>query len=215
MNLWSRLTTWSLMGSFCWVSYPLFAHPTSFKGAITVESENSSQESNFINHYSFDPHLALGARALRQKEKAKDLFGYESYLGLLAYRKNDERYQANLYVFGGLGAHSYRNKWGLASFAGAQADVEDRRFLMMHRFMADQFSKAEDRYQLLSRVGVAPYVARYDEINSWLIFEYEYNSRMKQQHNFSPIARLFYRNVLLEAGSSFRGDWKFNFMVHF
>lgn len=204
----------ALFSAFIALTTSAQAHPTSFKDAFTLDTMNSSDENSAEFHYSLNPRLALGAHGMRENHKGSENYSVTSYTGILLHRVNDFAYQANIYAFGGLGMARYRSNQQLAVMSGVQADIEDRRWLLMGKFTAMNFRKFEDFYTTTGRIGFAPYEAGYEEINSWFIGQYDFEPHERMNHDFSGFLRLFYRNVMVEMGSSFRGEWKLNLMFH-
>jgi hypothetical protein len=65
------------------------------------------------------------------------------------------------------------------------------------------------------RAGFAPYLAEFNELNAWFILEANHMNKGMSDVEITPLIRLFYKNILIESGSSFKGDVQFNFMVHY
>ena len=63
------------------------------------------------------------------------------------------------------------------------------------------------------RVGHAPYLAEYDELNIWLMLQYMNHPRGLNRHMTTPIVRMFYKNVLWELGVSTDGTFIINFAI--
>lgn len=193
----------------------LEAHPAAFGGATSVISENSPDANHLTVHYSFTPRVSLGAHLTRMLGHSKDEWMLTSQTGLLLHRWNQKDFQANLYAFGGLGGLRHQGKTDLVGRSGAQFDIEDRRYYFMTEYSNHLIRNREDRHDLKLRAGLAPYLADYEELNSWLIVQYEFQPQSHRKHELTPLLRFFYRNVLLEAGSSLQGKWLLNLMVHF
>ena len=191
------------------------AHPTIFKGGFVFDNLNQSDKNEAAAHYSILPTLSLGVHGLRQNLDGKNLYSVTSYTGLLLKRWNEKNFLANTYIYGGVGFARYQQKSKPAFYAGAQADIENRQWLLMGKFETMQFKKFEDLYTYMGRLGFAPYQANYEELQGWMILEYDFQPFRQKAHEVSAIARFFYRSFLIEAGSSFRGDLKLNLMFHY
>lgn len=99
------------------------------------------------------------------------------------------------------------------------ADWEDRRYYIAtayRRFFRSNHDndpfKVRDLDIKKLRLGFAPYLGEFDELNTWFITEFkQINSETIE---VIPMLRFYYRNALWEIGSSLRGGWLFNFMLH-
>ena len=191
------------------------AHPTIYKGGFVFDSMHSSDDSALNLHYSVLPRLSLGVHGLRERQENRDFYTLTSFTGLRLYRLNAENYQVNVYAYGGLGATRQQAQTQLAAFAGTQADIEDRRWFLMGKFETMQFRKFRDLYTYTGRLGFAPYEGDAGEIHSWFMGQYDYSRHEPKPHDVSAFLRIFYKNVLAEFGSSFRGELKLNLMFHY
>jgi len=193
----------------------IHAHPTIYKGGFVFDSMNQQSANQASAHYSLLPQLSVGVHGLRQELRGENLYALTSYSGLLLKRWNEKNFQANTYIYGGAGFARYRKQSKPAFFAGAQADIENRQWLLMGKFETMQFKKFEDLYTYTGRLGFAPYQADYDQLQGWMIVEYDFQAFKEKPHDVSGLVRFFYRSFLVEAGSSFRGDLKLNLMFHY
>jgi len=178
-------------------------------------SKNSSSMNEVWGHYSFSPRISIGAKWVRVQENEVDSYSAFPQLSLLLWRWNHEKFQANIYSYGGFGGNWANNKNGWSAYYGAEADIEDRRLYFSTSFEHLRQSEFRDLHSYRARGGVAPYVASFEEPASWVIVQYDYKPAASQEHHITPLLRLFYKNVLTEMGSSLKGDWQFNFMTHF
>jgi len=211
-----KLSPWILGFVMPWaMSTNLIAHPIAYKGSISLMSMNSRDMNEIYTHYSFSPRLSLGAKFLRIEERKKESYSVFPQLSVLLHRWNQENFQANIYAYGGFGANKANDKTGTTVFYGGEADIEDRRFYLSTSFQGLRLSEFRDHHTLKARAGVAAYVAEYTEPAVWGIFQYEWHPGAEMKHQFTPIVRIFYKNALLETGSSIKGDWLLNFMIHY
>ena len=134
----------------------------------------------------------------------------------LLSRWNELDSQGNLYLFGGMGAvHSGKDS-SAAWLAGIEADWESRKYYTSFRgaYLDSAFYREQTFYQ--GRVGLAPYLAKFEGFNSWVIFQVQYwPSAQKEKLRMGPLMRFYIENVLWELGVTARGTWMFNTMVHF
>lgn len=99
---------------------------------------------------------------------------------------------------------------------GLRADYETRSFYIA----ADYFdiwgfdSEKSLIDNLTFSIGLAPYVAGYEDLNTWFIAKVQWHNNYKNVDIF-PTARFFYKNVLWEVGQSLKGEGLFTFMMRF
>jgi len=195
-----------------------WGHPTSYEGgfAFMGEMNPNHQKASFI--YSPKYWLGVGIVGLRAP-------GSESLvaaqLGWLVKRWNRPAAQGNIYFVGGVGyaeqtALSNLSRKGLIYRYGAQADYETRRFFSFAKYTEHRFF---NKNQVLTQhlelaVGIAPYLAKYNELNSWLILKFELTDLLSEV-SWVPTIKFFYKNFLWEIGQSFEGHLHLNFMLRF
>lgn len=190
-----------------------FGRPVGFQGAFSLISENRPMRNQQIFHYSPHHRFSLGVRHLRFEQNSIDINAGLAQAAVIVKRWNTNKFQANIYAYGGIGGAVYNSESGLTYMSGVQADAEDRRLYSYFRFTNFLSSKFENLFAYRARVGIAPYLADYDEINSWVMLQYDFQPGQSAEHRLSPFVRLFYRNFLLELGSSTRGEWMLNFIT--
>ncbi|MBY0386176.1 hypothetical protein K2X05_13545 [bacterium] len=164
--------------------------------------------------YSFHRRLATGLEYDRlQIGKTDTSWGLVELNGLLK-RWNGEDSQANVYVLTGVGAYwdnqredSFASKWGV------QADYETRQFYTLAQFVSWHSDQIDSNYALY-RLGFAPFTAGHNELNIWCIAQFDYNKDMRNEVQITPFLRFYFKNVLWEVGSSLRGNFYGQFMVH-
>lgn len=193
----------------------LQAHPVAYQDATAVMTWNQPFMSDHWIAYSFRPDMAIAGRFMRMDMKDGQL----NYSGLqydyLVKRWNGDDYQTNIYVYGGMGAVRFNEQTGGGYFGGFEADTENRRYFglikaeYMNATIGDEFGHIE------GRLGIAPYEAEYNEMASWFMVQAQWHPTLTQKFVITPLARIFYKSFLLEAGVSLKGDWMLNFMFHF
>ena len=207
----------SLMISFVisFAASAAVAHPVAYKGATGVMTWNQPFMSDQWVTYSFKPNFAVAGRFMRMQMKD----GEQRYSGLqldyLVKRWNGDDHQANIYIYGGGGVVNFGGENGGAHFTGFEADAENRKYFSlikaeyMKPTVGDEFAHVE------GRLGIAPYEAEYSELATWFMIQGQWHPNLQKQFVVTPLARLFYKSFLLEAGVSLDGDWMMNFMFHF
>lgn len=200
--------------------FPIFswAHPVSYEDGFSLMSESSEyfQEASFI----YSPKWWLGTGVVTEKIDQERMYT-SAHIGWLVNRWNLEGAQGNFYLFGGPGYFNHQSQGDFAEDGdfvrlGAQADYETRRIYTALRYTERRdfrdFDLLDDRLE--ASVGFAPYLAKYTELHSWVIFR-AMASESFERVDYIPTLRFFYKNFLWEVGMSFKGMSQVNFMVRF
>lgn len=193
------------------------AHPVSYKGAFGLMSYNTSEMTEVMLTYSLSSQFALAGLYLKD---AKSEF-YIPRVNLLAKRWNNDDSQANIYLSAGIGNEKFNSKTYRAELLEFVADWEDRRYyiyfdhLYLKRDNLDSILLPEQDYNHSKlRLGTAPFLADYSDLNIWLIWQGEKHLDQKQIE-MTQFLRFYMKNVLWEIGARSNGGWAFNYMVHF
>lgn len=178
--------------------------------------------SSHLKHQSlefiYSPKYWLGTGLLL--ERRPDFWESASLqLGYLAKRWNLPAAQGNFYLIGGPG---YGSKFdfndtkttGLLYRYGAQVDYETRRIYTFAKYTEQRFFDGNGliNNRLELRIGYAPYLAKFTELNSWLILKTLFTEQFEEV-NYIPTVRLFYKNFLIDLGVDLNGNTQLNFMV--
>jgi len=194
----------------------LVAHPVAYKGAWSFMAFNQPDMQDWQLLYSVARKFSLGVNYIHDTMEGADRYFLIPRVSWLVNRWNGKDYQANIYVYGGIGIAKKNALNEVAGEAAIEADYETRKVYFSGKASA-VVAKGFDTlaiYQL--RAGFAPYEGGYDEIQAWLIAQAQYLPFAKSEPvRVGPVVRIFYRNVLTEMGVSAQGTWNFNFMVHF
>ncbi|MBY0371951.1 hypothetical protein K2X33_14795 [bacterium] len=165
--------------------------------------------------YTFEPKLSVGADFIRDTMEPQERYFLIPRLSWLVKRWNETESQANIYVYGGLGAARKGDLTELAVEGAVEADYETRAvyFSGKAQIVAARNFNTLAIYQ--ARAGFAPYLGESGELHSWLVGQVQYFPFAPDQSlRVGPVLRMFYRNVLWEFGVSTHGSWNFNFMAH-
>jgi len=190
----------------------MYAHPTTYEGGFSIMSEMNKKTKEISLIYSPKYWLGAGLVFIKAPESPYLL---SSQLGWLIKRWNLPSAQGNFYSFAGLGS-TLTNNSRLIYRLGIQLDYETRRIYTFMKYAEHRFFSNNEEIQdeLNLAVGLAPYLADFDELNSWLIFKMVMTDRFNQI-KYMALIRFFYKNFLWEIGQSFNGDSQFNFMLRF
>jgi hypothetical protein len=189
------------------------ARPVSFPGGVMAMTTNDGMENSAMLSYSPTAKDAYGIRTDYMRND-------ETWLHTLTYNRLVKRWnasdsQGNFYLMTGAGIGDDHGDVSPAGFAGIEADWESRRYYVSYenRFIA---SKANDQYfDQKARVGIAPYIADYDGMHTWLMLQVQNNPSSEDTFVMTPLVRLFNTAVLTEVGYSsnntllFNATWQF------
>lgn len=197
---------------------PLMAkgHPVSYRDAIGLMSYNSNKMNELLLTYSFSPNFAIAHTYLRQE---KSEF-YIPRLDFLVKRWNQDDSQGNIYLSAGAGTEKFSSQNSSVYLGELVADWESRKY---YTYFEQRYIKRsnttnanlpqEHLNNSKLRLGFAPFLADYSDLNVWLIAQAE-RENDSQQIELKQFLRFYMKNVLWEVGAGFDGSLAFNFMVH-
>lgn len=195
------------------LAFKAHAHPVIYQGGWALSSSNMPDYSNNYVMYSFTNRLAFGVEHWRfSKDNLNDEMGFLK-LNHLLWRKNGEDSQANIYIHGGLGVEDQevlQKQTRGAFLVGAEADWETR--VLYASLKHYQF---RDSFATQTRVGFSPKEAPFNDLQTWFMVQGMVIDDIQERVMITPMLRFFYHNVLWEMGSSTRGEWMLNLMVHY
>lgn len=193
------------------------AHPVAFKGSTSIMGWSSAKSTEFVLGHSFTSYASFGVRALRLETRDDERTYYIPQFGFLLKRWNELESQANVYFVIGHGGEIKNRSFKDTSSLKFETDWESRKYYISFAQSALIDHKHSNRniYHSKLRAGFAPYLAEFNELNSWFILEANHMNKGMSDFEITPLIRLFYKNILIESGSSFKGDLQFNFMVHY
>ena len=196
-------------------------HPVTFKNGIAVTSIHRPMMTMTQLNYTVHRNLAVAASYTRLEMKTSTIEMPSLHANVLVKRWNKLGSQANLYALAGMGYDlgTTNNNWvkHLRAYTGLQFDYETQRIYtaLITRALPQIDSIQNVPISGQYRLGIAPYVANYDELQIWFVGQVEYMSDMEQETLFTPMLRFFYRTVLWETGVSLNGTYWFQMMAHF
>jgi hypothetical protein len=193
-----------------------FAHPVSYQDGFGIMSYNSPEMTELLLTYSFTPRFAIAHSYLRDSHSEF----YIPRADFLLKRWNNTDSQANIYFSAGAGLEKFNSSTTSANLGEVVLDWESRKY---YTYLEHLYIRRDNRsnpdlplqdynYTKL-RLGFAPFLADYTDLNVWFITQFERHSDEKQIEA-TQFLRFFIRNVLWEVGAGFDGSVKFNFMIH-
>lgn len=134
-------------------------------------------------------------------------------LNHLLWRENAKDSQANIYLHSGIGIEDREftdRKTQTNGLIGLEADWETRTL-----YSSIKHFQFKDTSLSQVRVGFAPFKASFEHLQSWFMLQAMVMDEIQEKIMLTPMVRFFHHNVLWEMGSSTRGDWMLNLMVHY
>ncbi len=195
------------------VSDSIFGHPVIYKGGWAINSSNMSDYSNNYIMYSTTQRIAVGVEHWRM---TKDFLNNEKGLlktNYLLWRLNSEASQANIYLHGAVGIEDqeFSKKMTRGTYLlGTEADWETRNL-----YASLKHYQFPETYVHQTRIGFSPKETPFDELQTWFMLQGMLIKNVQARYMLTPMLRFFYHNVLWELGSSTRGEWMLNLMVHY
>ena len=216
VGLPKKISSYVILAWFLY-SATAHAHPVTFQdgSALFVKYQPKLSVTEF--NYSYTPRNALGVTHTRFKRGVDET---EHYLipkwNVLYKRWNEPDSQANIYFSAGLGGfHEEGQSSGIALLGSMQADWESRRYYTQLNVDLIQSEGSNDLHHFRGRVGVAPFLAAFDEVQTFLIAQVSYLPEREESFQAGPVIRAFYDRFLFECGVTLDGDLLGTAMVHF
>ena len=200
------------MLTFLIASLKSWSHPVIYKDGFAINSTNMPQYSNNYVLYSLTNRFALGLEHDRFDRFDAGLVKFNS----LIFRDNGEDSQANIYFHGGAGVldQNAEGNRGLFNY-GVEADWETRILYTSWKHLRYEGAKDLNLSLTQGRIGLSPIKTPFDQLQTWFMVQGMIIHDIEDKVMITPMLRFFYHNVLWEVGSSTRGDWMLNLMVHY
>lgn len=194
------------------------AHPVIYKDGIVVSSFNMPELNNNYLSYSFSNRFAAGVEHWRFGREETNTEAGLLKTNYLLKRFNGESSQANIYLHGGVGVvdqeWDQRGTKGIGLF-GAEVDWETRKLYTSLKHLEFHAPRGLDLAVTQARIGFSPIESDFKSLQAWFMLQGMVVEGADEKLMLTPMLRFFYHNVLWEIGSSTRGDWMLNLMVHY
>jgi len=190
------------------------AKPLSYVGGTMVMQENDETGHTLAIDYTFDPHFALGMYS-KYEINGKEFYMAGPQLNTLIKRWNLPDGQGNIFSMTGggparLGSHTQPSAWASLLF-----DYETRRLFFSYEPRVVYAGDIEKSFWQRAHVGFAPYLANYDQLNTWFLLRVDHHTSKEDHLVVTPVLRLFYKTIWLEAGYSSNNHIMLNWTVQF
>jgi hypothetical protein len=198
-------------------------HPVFFADGFGLNVFSAPNKTEVYAAYTLTHRFALGGRYLGFRTGEAMQNPGENYVlaqaSFLLKRWNENAAQGNIYLEAAGGSASFSSQGSSTMIRPAvmyavEADWENRRLYTLGKLSYLKASDHAAHSNAMLRAGFAPYLADFNEINSWVIFEAETELNKGGQSTLTPFVRVFYKNVLAELGYGLDGGFRFNFMTH-
>jgi hypothetical protein len=187
------------------------ARPVSYAGGTTVMQNNDAMRHNLHVHYS--PSVSYSVGVLSEYWHALDGNFNGVQANWLAKRWNQKHSQANLYVKTAFGQFNDDNHGDPAGFIAVSADWENRRYFAAINVRYSDFGNHQFDSQSI-RLGVAPYVADYGSLHTWLMFQHDENTLLDKPQQ-TLLLRFFKGDYLAEIGTNQDGKPLLNAVIRY
>jgi hypothetical protein len=208
----------SMLSLLLLITGQVMAHPVIYQGGWALSSNNMPSYSNNYLWYSFTNRFSAGVEQWRFSRGQEHAESGLVKLNHLLWRDNGPDYQANIYIHGGAGVMGQ----GLGNLAtrgiyqaGVEADWETRSLYTSFKHYQFHAPRGVDLSVTSARVGFSPVIADMGNLQTWFMLQAMHIREVEEKVLITPMLRFFYHNVLWEFGSSTRGDWMLNLMVHY
>jgi DNA-binding transcriptional MerR regulator len=190
------------------------AKPLSYVGGTMVMQENDETGHMLSVDYTFDPHYAIGLYAKRESG-GREFTTAGPQFNTLIKRWNLPDGQGNIFNMTGAGVSDYRGGARFSAWTGFLADYETRRVFLSWEPRLMYADGIEKSFWERARVGVAPYLGNYEDLNTWLMVQVDHHPMKDHAFAVTPLVRFFYKTELVEAGYSSDNRLMLNWQLQF
>lgn len=193
---------------------PAEAKPISYVNGFMVMQENDETGHTLSLDYTIDPSLAVGFYAKKESGKM-DMTTIGPQVNYLIKRWNFPGAQGNIFNMTGVGVSHWQGDDKFSAWTGILADYETRRIFTSYEIRGMYAGDFEKSVWQRARVGFAPYLANYDDLNTWFMVQLDHHPAKEDNIVVTPLVRFFYKTTLLEAGYSSNDHVMFNWVLQF
>ncbi len=202
---------------FCCMTNTALARPVSYPGGWTLMQQHGWQTSRLHLHYSPSSQHSLGIAV--ERYDTSDRYDINLQWNHLLARKNQKGSQANLYLKTQAGMAFEGDETAPNLALGIAGDWETRRYFASYEATGNYADEIDDgRFYHKARLGIAPYVAGYGKLHSWIMLQAEHHPEAEEEDEqllFTPMIRIFKGDYLGELGINNNGDAMVNWIVRF
>jgi hypothetical protein len=199
------------------VSHAAFAKPISYVGGTMAMQENDETGHTLFLDYTLTPNYAIGwySKWERRQGDGRDFSAHGPQLNSLLKRWNLKNGQGNIFNLTGVGVAEQGDMVRGAVWTSLLADYETRRIFTSYELRLMAADSIDSSVWHRARVGFAPYLANYEDVNTWLMLQVDDHPGKTDTLVVTPLVRMFYKTVLVEAGYSSNDYFMFNWSLQF
>jgi hypothetical protein len=198
----------------CGISGAMHAKPLSYVGGTMVMQENDETCHTLSVDYTFDPHFALGIYA-KYELGGDDFWMAGPQLNTLIKRWNLPDGQGNIFNMTGAGTARQGSRNEPAAWTTMMADYETRRVFISYEARFMYARGIEKSVWQRAYAGFAPYLANYDQLNTWALIRIDHHPAKDDHFVVTPVIRFFYKTIWLEVGYSSNKHVMVNWTMQF
>ena len=197
------------------IQCPATAKPLSYVGGTMAMVENDETGNTLNLDYTFSPHFAAALYVKHEIGGDENFTAVGPQLNTLVKRWNLDDGQGNIFWMTGAGGAFGNGGDRFAAWTSVLADYETRRVFVSYEARLMYAQGIEKSFWQRGRVGVAPYLANYEDLNTWLMIQVDHHPNNRHASAVTPLVRFFYKTLLVETGASTRGTVMFNIVKQF
>jgi hypothetical protein len=193
----------------------VFARPIYYSGGWTAMQSSNATKNSIHIHYSPTYKYSIGYQG--EYYRKDDIYLNGARLNNLIQRWNLPAAQGNIYLKSAIGNAHQLGKDELYGFVGIAGDFETRKYFISYE---NSYYKSDGNiigeFSQLLRIGVAPYVANYGNLHSWIMLQISRQPEFEgDEIILMPLVRLFKGSYLAEFGFSSNKRFLFNLVKRF
>ena len=190
------------------------AKPLSYVDGTMVMQENDETGHTLSLDYTVTPTEAFGVY-IKQEENGKEIFMFTPEFNTLLKRWNLPDGQGNIFNMSGAGVATYRGNNQPSLWTAFLADYESRRWFLSYEPRLVWDGNIEKSVCQRARIGVAPYLADYNQLNTWIMLQVDNHPAKHDHFVATPLIRFFYKTYLFEVGYSSNQHIMVNWQIQF
>lgn len=199
----------------------LEARPISYPNSWTIMQQHNWEKTLVHVHYSPNAKNSLGILSAYYQEEKDRLTALQ--WNHLLYRKNQKKSQANLYTkihLGRLEREIGQTNVSHSAF-NLSYDWETRKHFFLYAAEIEHTDEPfidSTSFHQKTRIGIAPYVAPYGKLHTWLMLQIEHHPDDTDSDNriiITPMVRFFKGDYLCEIGLNSNNQILFNSIIRF
>ncbi len=204
----SLLTAFTLCAALLGMADSVSARPISYPGGWQVMPMSDAMEQGIHINYSPSFKYSVGVLSEYMRDDEYSMHTFE--LNTLPWRLNNENSQANIYLKFGVGVAEDDKEAHPAMWTAFAADWEDRRYFTSYEARFINAVDIEQTAHQSARVGIAPYVAEFGSLHTWLMLQVDHHPSEQDNFEITPLVRFFKGPTLMEIGYGSNRNLLFN-----